>query len=117
VKARTFIITIGATLALVVPAAQAANTSNRLYQTKIHTILAEKTAVKNAKSAQANARAYQTEVHTVLAEKQSVTASKSAKAAYARAYKTWLQAVELDKSVGAIGSLPAPPKPPASSQR
>jgi hypothetical protein len=41
-KARTLILTAGAALALGAPAAQAASTSNRLFQTRIHTILAER---------------------------------------------------------------------------
>jgi hypothetical protein len=42
VKARTFIITTCAALVLVVPAAHAASTSNRLYQARTHTALFEK---------------------------------------------------------------------------
>jgi hypothetical protein len=70
VKARNFILTTGAFLALVVPAAShAANGANRLYQTRVHTILAEKAA----KAAKTDARFYQTQVHTILADKGITT--------------------------------------------
>jgi hypothetical protein len=41
-KIRTFIITICATAALVAPAAQAASTTNRLYENREQTVLWEK---------------------------------------------------------------------------
>ena len=45
VKARTFILTAGATLALAVPAANASIARNGLYQAQVHTVLAEKSQV------------------------------------------------------------------------
>jgi hypothetical protein len=47
-KARTFILTAGATLALAVPAAQAASARNGLYQVQVHTVLAESQAAKSS---------------------------------------------------------------------
>jgi hypothetical protein len=41
-KARTFILTTSVCFALIVPAAQAANTQNRLFQTKVQTVLWDK---------------------------------------------------------------------------
>ncbi len=59
-KARTFIITTSVCFALVAPAAQAAGTSNRLHQTKVQTVLwdkTHKTIVKSkAKACTAKAR-------------------------------------------------------------
>jgi hypothetical protein len=49
-KARTFILTTSAIVALVVPAAHAANSSNRLHQTKMQTVLFEKGQQPVAKS-------------------------------------------------------------------
>ena len=94
-KARNFILTSGAVFALVVPVAQAANTSNRLFQTRMHTILAERNTQAGAKSAKSS-----------------------------RYYQTWVHTVGADKSVGPIGqsrpqpkSQPMPPQSPASSRR
>jgi hypothetical protein len=42
-KARTFILTTSVAFALVVPVAQAASSNNRLYQTRVQTILFDKT--------------------------------------------------------------------------
>jgi len=79
VKLRMFILTTGAVFALVAPAAHAGNSNNRLYQTHIHTILAEKKVAKSTKSAWVDSRQYQTQVHTVLADNGvGVVADKSA---------------------------------------
>jgi hypothetical protein len=57
-KASTFILTGAAALALAVPAANAASTSNRLYQAKAHTVLAE-----NAQKALATRQTAKTAAH------------------------------------------------------
>jgi hypothetical protein len=58
-KLRTIIVTTCGVLAVAVPAAQAATTNNsRLYQTKIHTVLAEK-HTQAAKASQARLAYYE----------------------------------------------------------
>ena len=57
-KARTFILTAGAALALVVPAANAAGAKSGLYhQAQVHTVLAEKSQVAKSKAAAAERKA------------------------------------------------------------
>jgi hypothetical protein len=103
VKARTFILTTGAALALVVPAAQATNSSNRLFQTKVHTILAERNTHQSTKTAKTS--------HYAKAE-----------AGY---YQALLHTVGADGNLGPVGlsrpsaadRTPMPPQSPASSRR
>jgi hypothetical protein len=75
-KARKFILTTGAVFALVVPAAHAAASQNRLYQTQAQTVLYEtnhqmigKARVSKSRATEIHfSSAYQTLVQTVLFE-------------------------------------------------
>ena len=62
-KARTFILTTGAALALVVPAAQAASTTNALqYQALVHTVQYDKNNHALGKNAAGKSRASKSHV-------------------------------------------------------